>query len=461
MKLIKHAVLSAVITAGVLLAAPDNALCQTAAVENVQTSKVKEAHIAVAPEDMFIDIQLPGHQIYAGEMLRVEYDVYVFTGRGEVYYEVEEPDFMHWYSIEGSTPKGGTAVFNGKTYNREPFAVYFATPVTTGKVALPTLRVQVPFNHGAWITHAPRFVEVLPLPEPYPPGFAFGNVGQFEIRTEISSNEVNGGDIITATVHVKGNAPVAGIRLAPYVLTTNPDAFRLFPVINDEMKDEVIGDEVVSKRSFRYRIQALKPGTWTLDPFEMVTFDPKKGQYETLKTNPITIRVGGTEATPSEQLSSAGSLLIEKRQIAKLSVEKAPSSFRIPIQIMWFAPLILLCTASVVFLRKRKEKSLEETARRELFFERLRTFESADNSDAQIESFSAILTDWFGIDIPANADDFVKALCSVFSPENAALIQETHRELRRSSYSTREPLTGERLQTISGILRTTPRHGGQ
>ncbi len=461
MRILKYAVLSAVITAGVLLAAPENALCQTAAIENVQTSKVKEAHIAVAPEDMFIDIQLPGHQIYAGEMIRVENDVYVASKRGEVFYDVEEPDFLHWYSIEGATPKAGNAVFNGKSYKREPFAVYYATPVTTGKVALPTLRVQVPFNHGEWITHVPSFVEVLPLPTPSPAGFAFGNVGQFEISTVLSSHEVKGGEIITVMVHVKGNAPVAGIRLAPYTLTTSADAFRLFPVINDEMKEEVVENQVVSTRSFRFRMEALKAGNWTIDPFEMVVFNPKKGQYETLKTVPLTIHVSEDAAQRSEQPTTLGTLMIEKRQVEKLSFKKAPSGFRIPIHVMWIAPFVLICLAASVIIRKRNKKSKENADKKERYLEQLRTFESTESSDVQLQSLRDILTFWFGIDLSENADDLSKALCAVFKPEDAALLQDAHRELKRESYSTRHAITGKRCKSLADILRNTTRHGGR
>lgn len=434
---------------------------QTAAVENIQTSKVKEAQIAVAPEDMFVNIQLPGHQIYAGEMIRVEYDVYVFSGRGEVFYEVEEPDFMLWYSIEGSAPKPGTAVFNGKSYTREPFAVYFATPVTTGKIALPTLKVQVPYKKNTWITHEPSFVEVLPLPKPSPSGFAFGNVGQFEIRTELSSHEVMGGEIVTVMVHVKGNAPVAGIRLAPYALTTNPDALRLFPVINDEMKEDVIDNEVVSTRSFRFRMEALQPGTWTIDPFEMVIFDPKKSQYETLKTEAMTIHVSGTAAAHPAPPSELGTLIIDKHPTEKLTFEKAPSGIRLPIHLMWIAPFILLCTAVAVFIRKKKKSSAAESESRKQFAESLETFKSTDNSDIQLRSMCEILTNWFGIEISGNAEEFMKTLCTIFSPEDAALLQNAHRELKRASYSTREAITGEHRQTLAQILQDTPRHGGR
>ena len=94
------------------------------------------ARLTSPPDDMFVDLRVPAHQIYLGETIRVAYDVYVASSRGQVFYNVEEPDFTHWYVVEGRTEPAGHASFEGKAYTREPFAVFFVTAMTSGKSRL-------------------------------------------------------------------------------------------------------------------------------------------------------------------------------------------------------------------------------------------------------------------------------------------------------------------------------------
>ena len=102
-------------------------LCAQPVHQDTEYNK-ENLHIASAPEDMFIDLKVPEHQIYLGETIRIEYDVYVAASRGQIFYDAEEPDFSNWYSIEGKAPVASSVTLGGKPYTREPFAVFFVTP---------------------------------------------------------------------------------------------------------------------------------------------------------------------------------------------------------------------------------------------------------------------------------------------------------------------------------------------
>ena len=158
-----------VVPAICLMLAGMECTAQTSVVDGFQTSQVKNARVAAAPDDMFIDMQVQNHQIYLGEVLKVEYDVYVAASRGQVFYDVEEPEFARWYSVEGKAPQSGGVSLYGKSYTREPFAVYYLTPDSPGRLPLPVLKAQVPFIQAKpWITHDTRYIEVLTPPEPAP-----------------------------------------------------------------------------------------------------------------------------------------------------------------------------------------------------------------------------------------------------------------------------------------------------
>ena len=93
-------------------------------------------------DPMFIETDTREYQIYLGQTLRVDYAVYIEASRGQVYYDVVEPDFKFWYSIEGTTPRSSYVSIENKSYQKEPFATYYITPSKAGLLPLPRLFVR-------------------------------------------------------------------------------------------------------------------------------------------------------------------------------------------------------------------------------------------------------------------------------------------------------------------------------
>ena len=94
--------------------------------------------VAKPPDDMFVDVHIPEYQIYLGETIPIEYDVYVASNRGQLFYNAQEPDFSGWYTLEGTAPQASHVYISGKSYLKEPFAVFLITPTKIGQIPIFT-----------------------------------------------------------------------------------------------------------------------------------------------------------------------------------------------------------------------------------------------------------------------------------------------------------------------------------
>ena len=135
-------------------------------------------------------------------------------------------------------------------------------------------------------------IEVRPLPAP-PQGFS-GAVGQFKVSSKVVPLSVSVGDPVTWSIELSGRGNWPDIKGLP-----SREVSRDFQVVQPKAKrtpqpgklfDATLSEDVV--------LLPTKPGTYTLGSVEIVTFDPRKGVYQTHRTEPVTITVSPAAATP-------------------------------------------------------------------------------------------------------------------------------------------------------------------
>lgn len=407
------------------------------------------ARLAAPPDDMFVDVRVPAHQIYLGETMRVAYDVYVASSRGQVFYNVAEPDFAHWYVVEGRTAPVSHTSFEGKSYTQEPFAVFFVTALTSGKISLPPLKVEVPYIASKpWVMNTPRIVEVLPLPEPRPSDMAIGNVGNFEISATLSNDEVRVGDVINLKVTVFSDSPAAGIELAPYILEENPDAFRVYPVINDVTEEKVVGDQLKSRRVFRIRLLAQKPGKYRISPAGIVVFEPKHHQYRRLETDSFEVHVSEGELPDEEVRAQTHRLDSGAIRPIRLDVSRCQ---RVPsLGWLFVAPVGLLgwFSGRMIMRRIRRMRGYAEKIRAaDQLQERLGNAETAQEQLDVINQFYDLIEEVQGAD--AMEDSSVSA---VIGESDAARLKDCMSYLKCSLYGMQKPLEKASVSFVGTAL---------
>lgn len=118
-------------------------------------------------------------------------------------------------------------------------------------------------------------LDVRPLP-PAPPGFS-GLIGEFEVRSEITSDKAAVGQSIPWSVAVIGNGSLDGFVL-PALTAEGASLYDN----GSEVTARVDGDSYHATAAFRRVIVPTVPGQLTLPELPLITFSPERGQYVTL-----------------------------------------------------------------------------------------------------------------------------------------------------------------------------------
>ncbi len=134
-----------------------------------------------------------------------------------------------------------------------------------------------------------------------------GLVGEFTLTSHVTGAavagpvKVNVGDTVTVAVDLVGDSPVSGVKLPPLV----GDGFKVYddqPVATGTIQQ----GKVVATSSFKRAIVPQRPGPLTIPSIDLPVFDPAKGEYVTLHSDPVELEVGGSAASAQVASFSSG-----------------------------------------------------------------------------------------------------------------------------------------------------------
>jgi hypothetical protein len=139
-------------------------------------------------------------------------------------------------------------------------------------------------------------LEVQPLPDGAPPGFA-GAVGGVRILTRLEPEQIRLGESARLWVVLRGPGnlwtvppPLAEDDLEGVDVFAEPPATELDA-----------DDELRVRRTFRYQLVPRRAGRVTLPPVRVAWFDPAAGAYRLARAPARTLTVRGTAIVPSEE----------------------------------------------------------------------------------------------------------------------------------------------------------------
>ncbi|HHO54209.1 MAG TPA: hypothetical protein ENK18_25900 [Deltaproteobacteria bacterium] len=134
-----------------------------------------------------------------------------------------------------------------------------------------------------WVTD-PAVLTVEPLP-PAPDGFS-GLVGDFVLLSDVDRERAVVGQSITWTLRIRGDGSLEGFSLPPYE-TPMASVYE-----NDaQVSARVESDAYAATATFRRVLVPTEEGELRPPPFELVTFSPTAGAYETHRVELPTITV--------------------------------------------------------------------------------------------------------------------------------------------------------------------------
>ncbi|MGK7389556.1 MAG: BatD family protein [Candidatus Cyclobacteriaceae bacterium M2_1C_046] len=212
---------------------------------------------------------------------------------------------------------GETIILNGKRYTQ--YKIYQATffplnneDVTFPSVDLRMIKYKVAKNPSFFgrnrqedfksFSSKPKTVKVKDLP-PHPLKDII-QVGNYRLDEEISSEQLETGNSFTYRFSILGEGNIAAIDNPNINFGNNFDFYD--PNVNQKIYRQ--NGKVTGTKSFNYYAIPKEPGTYDLgEKFRWIFFNPKKEEYDTLRSN-ITVNVTGeskkNEAIQANDLGS-------------------------------------------------------------------------------------------------------------------------------------------------------------
>jgi len=277
-----------------------------------------------APQTAFLKLAVPKNEVYVGELLPIELQIYAQEGKLS-----EMPAFKsEGFTIGKFTrPDQSQTVYNGQRYYLVRFKTYVIPaktgnfdlgPATAGiSVPLPNSRRDFFGNLVDWqnlpLQSDPQTLHVLPLPrENVPPGFS-GAVGNYSFSLSASPTNIAVGDPITVTVQVTGHGAVDSVTLPAQ---KNWQEFQIYPPTSDFQPADNDPLGVSGIKTFKLTVVPQSLDVRELPAFQFSFFDPDQKMYRTLTqpATPLIVRpsaaslpppVLSTSATPGDTSAAA------------------------------------------------------------------------------------------------------------------------------------------------------------
>lgn len=208
-------------------------------------------------------------------------------------------------------PRANREVVAGVPYDVHVIRHFAAFPLEAGDLVLGAPRMTIHTGGGFMFGSRPEAlvrdgvpvtVHVRPLP---PPATRGAVVGRYQLRAQLDRDTVRTGDAVTLTAIVEGEGNLRDVELA---LAAIPGLRAHPPRREDDIR--ALGVRVGGTTRVEWLLVAEQPGTFTLPPLTLSVFDPYTDRYETLASQPLTLRVEGAPLAPTAVdagVASAGS----------------------------------------------------------------------------------------------------------------------------------------------------------
>ncbi|HWN72037.1 MAG TPA: BatD family protein [Haliangium sp.] len=318
------------------------AITVTQGTTKVSTRPATLRAIAVpSSDDMRIQLGLPQRALWVGETFDLYIDWLLRRDPGEPSFSIpllDDPSWIdvHTPSLPDQQRQRQTLTLTvgdreievpyvqenvttaGSTYTRVRMTLP-VTPVQAGRLEIAPAQVVAGLQVGNRrdifgfsartelfkAEDVPRVLEIRPLPlADRPPSFA-GAVGTaFSIKVQASRTVVRVGEPIELEILIRGDGRMEGLSLPPLVNAQGLSE-ELFAVVDSAATGEMVdGDQGKGKR-FRVSVRLQSAEAREIPRIGFSYFDPARGQYHTVYSEPIALQVAGSSVVGAADVVSA------------------------------------------------------------------------------------------------------------------------------------------------------------
>ena len=394
---------------------------------------------ATSNETAFVEAEISNKNPYVGEQLLYTIRFYTLVPAQNV--QLKTPNFEGFVQESMGDSKSYQKVVNGQAWQVSELQ-WALSPMSAGAmtIAAPRLTAEFlvsarpssrsifddPFFSMGQLFREPRqrtlagepvTLEVKPVPQEGKPADFSGLVGSFQIALQSSNHEVEAGQSTTFTITVKGNGDLR--TLSDLKWQTPPD----IKVYDDQpvLKTVPTPNGLTGTKTFRKAIVPLKAGDLTLPPVTLNFFDPKLGEYKTLDTGAIPIKIlpssrpetlvasrdtalanarNGSQTTAGAETSPANAAKVKVR-LPSLQSLKRPIPRWLRGLLTGLGGVALIMIVARFLLQRRRKKLAEDPnypRRRKALKNALRRMKGLSNRSGRdfFEEASLILRDFLG-----------------------------------------------------------------
>lgn len=272
-------------------------------------------------ENLFVRVDLSNQNVYRGEQIVATVKLYINPNINlGGFDEVNLPTYEGFYTQDIEIPQQinlTREVYNDKIYQVGVLKKTILFPQQNGKITIEPFDLSLLIQQRvkprsffddffssyrtvrAKITSSPTTVNVKNLPAE--PDHFMGGVGNFNITSSISSENVTTNDAVTLTVKINGTGNIRLIRNPELTLPTD------FEIYDPRATDNVSASEngVSGTKTIEYLFQPRFEGDYTIPGITFAYFNPKTNRYETKSTKAYLLQVEkGSEEQSATVVSS-------------------------------------------------------------------------------------------------------------------------------------------------------------
>ena len=289
--------------------------------KNGETPDLSSTNVDLGKDNIFVKVAMSKHNVYRGEQIIATVKLYVNPNIPIAGFdEVNLPTYEGFYTQDIEIPQQiqfKREVYNDKIYQVGILKKTILFPQQNGKLTIEpfsmALLVQQQVKARSFfddffsthrtvktrMTSSAVTVNVKDLP-PAPTNFLSG-VGNFNINSSISSNEVTTNDAVTLTVKITGTG---NIRLIKNPELTLPSDFEVYdPRATDNVRTTNSG--ATGTKTIEYLFQPRFEGNYTIPAIKFAYFNATTGKYVTKSTQKYNLHVTkGSEEQSTTVISS-------------------------------------------------------------------------------------------------------------------------------------------------------------
>lgn len=285
------------------------------------TKNLGSTNVDLGKDNMFVRVVMSKRNVFRGEQIIATVKLYVnpnipISG----FDEVNLPTYEGFYTQDIEIPQQiqfKREVYNDKIYQVGILKKTILFPQQNGKITIEPFSMALlvqqqvkarSFFDDFFSTHrtvksrmSSTAVTINVKDLPTQPANFMGGVGNFNVSSNISSNEVTTNDAVTLTVKINGTG---NIRLIKTPELTLPSDFEVYdPRATDNVRTTANG--ATGTKTIEYLFQPRFEGDYTIPAIKFAYFNPATGKYITKSTQQYNLHVTkGTEEQSTTVISS-------------------------------------------------------------------------------------------------------------------------------------------------------------